>query len=151
MAFFLILRVGAIFYAIFISFWEWGLRGPREFLAGENYEALLTDPIFHKAIGNTLYYTAVWVPRTMALGLLLAVVVNQKIRGQTFFRAAFYFPAIASSAAITVLWLFIFAPLGLSTTCARRSGSTRCSRRSASGPSTTGSARATRRSTRSSR
>ena len=49
----------------------------------------------------------------MALGLFLAVIVNQKIRGQTFFRAAFYFPAIASSAAITVLWLFIFAPAGL--------------------------------------
>ena len=113
MAFFLILRVGAILYAVFISFWEWGLRGPREFVSGANYEALLEDPVFHKAIGNTLYYTAIWVPLTMALGLLLAVVVNQKIRGRTFFRAAFYFPAIASSAAITVLWLFIFAPDGL--------------------------------------
>ncbi len=113
MAFFLVLRVGAILYAIFISFWEWGLRGPREFVSGANYEALLENPIFHKAIGNTLYYTAVWVPLTMALGLLLAVAVNQKIRGQTFFRAAFYFPAIASSAAITVLWLFIVAPDGL--------------------------------------
>ena len=49
----------------------------------------------------------------MALGLFLAVIVNQKIRGQTFFRAAFYFPAIASSAAITVLFIFIFAPDGL--------------------------------------
>ena len=53
------------------------------------------------------------VPLQMALGLFLAVIVNQKIRGQTFFRAAFYFPAIASSAAITVLFLFIFAPDGL--------------------------------------
>jgi multiple sugar transport system permease protein len=49
----------------------------------------------------------------MALGLALAVVVNAKIRGQTFFRAAFYFPAIASSAAITVLFIFIMAPNGL--------------------------------------
>ena len=43
----------------------------------------------------------------MAIGLFLAVIVNQKIRGQTFFRAAYYFPAIASSAAITILWIFI--------------------------------------------
>ena len=49
----------------------------------------------------------------MALGLFLAVIVNQKIRGQTFFRAAFYFPAIASSAAITVLWIFLFQSEGL--------------------------------------
>ena len=49
----------------------------------------------------------------MALGLLLAVVVNSKIRGQTFFRASFYFPAIASSAAITLLFIFIMQPSGL--------------------------------------
>jgi ABC-type sugar transport system permease subunit len=113
MAFFLILRIGAIGYAFFISFWQWGLRGPREFLGTQNYEELLTNPIFHKAILNTVYYTAVWVPLTMALGLFLAVIVNARIRGQTFFRAAFYFPAIVSSAAITVVWLFIFAPDGL--------------------------------------
>jgi ABC-type sugar transport system permease subunit len=45
--------------------------------------------------------------------LVLAVIVNQKIRGQTFFRAAFYFPAIASSAALTVLWIFLLQPDGL--------------------------------------
>jgi multiple sugar transport system permease protein len=49
----------------------------------------------------------------MAMGLFLAVVVNQKIRGRTFFRASFYFPAIASSAAITTLWIFIVSPFGL--------------------------------------
>src|SRR5918993_2055048 len=113
MFFFLVLRIGAILYAGWISLWDWGLRGPRDFIGLANYEDLLTDSLFHRAIGNSLYYTAVWVPLTMALGLFLAVVVNQKIRGQTFFRAAFYFPAIASSAAITVLFLFIFAPDGL--------------------------------------
>jgi multiple sugar transport system permease protein len=49
----------------------------------------------------------------MALGLFLAVIVNQKLRGQTFFRAAFYFPTLASSAAITVVWLFLLQPDGL--------------------------------------
>ena len=113
MLFFLVLRIGAIGYAGFISFWRWGLRGPRDMVGLRNYEALLEDPVFHKAILNTLYYTAIWVPLTMGLGLLLAIIINQPLRGRTFFRAAFYFPAIASSAAITVLWLFIFAPDGL--------------------------------------
>ena len=49
----------------------------------------------------------------MAIGLFLAIIVNQKIHGRSFFRAAFYFPAIASSAAITVLWLFLISPSGL--------------------------------------
>ena len=70
-------------------------------------------PIFLIGLKNSVYYTAIWVPLTMAVGLFLAVIVNQKIRGQTFFRAAFYFPAIASSAAITVLWIFLLQPDGL--------------------------------------
>ena len=49
----------------------------------------------------------------MALGLFLAVIVNEGIRGRTFFRAAFYFPTLASSAAITVVWIFLLQPEGL--------------------------------------
>ena len=85
----------------------------------------------------------------MAIGLFLAVIVNQKIRGRTFFRAAFYFPAIASSAAITILWIFIVSPYGLFNgvraalrlePAVRRSSGSRRTR--------TGSATRTRRSTR---
>jgi len=112
-ALFLVLNIGQIFYALYISFWDWGTRGPKEFLGIANYQSLFSDKIFFRAITNTLYYAILVVPLQMALGLFLAVIVNQKIRGQTFFRAAFYFPAIASSAAITVLFLFILAPDGL--------------------------------------
>ena len=113
---------GAMVYAAYISLWRWGLRGPRNFLGFGNYEDIFSDPIFWKAVTNTLYYVAVWVPLTMALGLFLAVIVNQKLRGQTFFRAAFYFPTLASSAAITVVWLFLLQPEGCSTASAARSG-----------------------------
>ncbi len=112
-ALFLLLNIGQIFYALYISLFDWGLRGPREFLGFANYQDLLGDRVFHKAVTNTIYYAVLVVPIQMALGLFLAVIVNQKLRGQTFFRAAFYFPAIASSAAITVLFLYIFSPSGL--------------------------------------
>jgi multiple sugar transport system permease protein len=114
MALFLVLNIGSILYAIFISVWKWNVRtGPVEFKGIDNYTKALSDPVFQQAITNTLYYTVVWVPLTMAIGLFLAVIVNQKIRGQTFFRGAFYFPSIASSAAITTLWIFIVSPYGL--------------------------------------
>ena len=115
MVLFLTLNIFAIGYALFISFFDWGIRGPREFLGVANYEALLfDDPVFiGKAVANTLLYSVIVVPAQMALGLFLAVIVNQKIRGQTFFRAAFYFPAIASSAAVAVLFTFITQPDGL--------------------------------------
>jgi len=114
MVLFLVLNIGSLVYAAFISVWQWNIRsGPLEIIGLENYERLLGDPLFHAAIRNTLYYTLIWVPLTMAAGLFLAVVVNQKLRGRTFFRAAFYFPAIASSAAITTIWIFLVAPDGL--------------------------------------
>jgi multiple sugar transport system permease protein len=113
MALFLILNIGSLLYAVFISVFQWNIRsGAGKFIGLQNYQNALTDPIFHRAIQNSLYYAVVWVPLTMAVGLFLAVLVNQKLRGRTFFRAAFYFPAIASSAAITILWIFLAAPDG---------------------------------------
>jgi multiple sugar transport system permease protein len=110
---YLVLNVGAILYEVFISVFQWNLRsGAGKFIGTLNYQSALSDPIFHRAIQNSLYYAVVWVPLTMAVGLFLAVLVNQKLRGRTFFRAAFYFPSIASSAAITILWIFLAAPDG---------------------------------------
>lgn len=114
MLLFVVLWIGSILYALYISVWKWNLRtGPVAFVGLDNYAAALTDSTFHIAIRNTLYYAVLWVPITMVLGLSLALIVNQKLRGQTFFRAAFYFPAIASSAAITTLFIFIMQPDGL--------------------------------------
>lgn len=114
MVFFLALSIGTFFYAVYISVWKWNIRsGPIELVGLDNFTRILNDATFQTAVKNSVYYTAVWVPLTMAAGLFLAVVVNQKIRGQTFFRASFYFPAIASSAAITTLWIFLIAPNGL--------------------------------------
>jgi multiple sugar transport system permease protein len=113
MILFFILNIGAILYAIYISVWDWNIRsGAGKFIGLKDYQTALSDPIFHRAIQNSLYYAVIWVPLTMAVGLFLAVLVNQKLRGRTFFRAAFYFPAIASSAAITILWIFLAAPDG---------------------------------------
>ena len=114
MLLFLVLQIGTVFYALYISLWRWNVRtGPVDFRGLANYQNALTDPIFHRAIQNSIYYALVWVPLTMAIGLFLAIIVNQKIRGQTFFRGAYFFPAIASSAAITILWIFIVSPFGL--------------------------------------
>jgi multiple sugar transport system permease protein len=102
-------------YAIYISLFKWGIYGQA---AGShaglaNYRALWHDNTFHIAVRNTLEYTVVVVPLEMALGLSMALVVNSKIRAQTFFRAAFYFPSIASSVAITTIAIFMLNSYGL--------------------------------------
>jgi multiple sugar transport system permease protein len=113
MLIFVVFNIGALLYALYISLWRWEILGPTAFVGLHNYQFLLSDPVFHKSITNTIYYAIIVVPCEMALGLLLATVVNQIWRGRSFFRSTFYFPAIASSAAITVLYIYIMTPDGL--------------------------------------
>lgn len=101
-------------YAVYISFFHWGILGKQAGGAGTyNYAKVLHDPIFHTALKNIAEYTVAVVPLELALGLSLALLVNQKIRGRSFFRSAFYFPSIASSVAITTIALYIFNADGL--------------------------------------
>lgn len=102
-----------IVYAFYISYFEWGVLGKVQSVGLDNYRTLVDDDLFRRALKNTLYYTAVVVPLQMALGLTLAVVVNRGFRGRTFFRAAYYFPSLASSAAITAIAIYILNANGL--------------------------------------
>jgi ABC-type sugar transport system permease subunit len=100
-------------YAVYISFFHWGILGKQPGASGTyNYAKVLHDPIFHTALRNIAEYTIAVVPLEMALGLGLALLVNGKLRGRNFFRSGFYFPSIASSVAITVIILYLFAPRG---------------------------------------
>jgi multiple sugar transport system permease protein len=101
-------------YAVYISFFHWGILGKTSPGSGTfNYGQVLHDPVFHTALENIGEYTVVIVPLEMALGLSLALAINQKIRGRNFFRSSFYFPSIASSVAIVTIVLYIFSSNGL--------------------------------------
>ena len=65
------------------------------------------------ALWNTVYYALLVVPLQMALGLTMALIVNQAILGRTFFRSAYYFPALVSSAAVSVIALYLLSADGL--------------------------------------
>jgi multiple sugar transport system permease protein len=100
-------------YAVYISFFDWGIFGKVASVGGDNYRQLFHDAVFHRALKNTIYYTIAVVPLQMALGLAMAIAVNQKIRGRTFFRSAFYFPSLVSSAAITAIAIYVLNIDGL--------------------------------------
>jgi multiple sugar transport system permease protein len=113
MALFLFLSIGIFFYAVYISTFDWGIMGPNKSVGLDNYREAFSDPIFLKAIRNSVKYALIVVPIQSAFGLFLALLVNSKIKGSKFFRSAFYFPSIASSAAITTLFIFLMAPDGV--------------------------------------
>jgi oligogalacturonide transport system permease protein len=97
-----------------LSFSQYDIISPPQFVGMENYQELAKDPLFHKSLGVTLGFVALTVPMRLAFALFIAHVLNFKLRGINFFRSAFYLPSIlGGSIAVSVLWRFIFSQHGL--------------------------------------
>jgi multiple sugar transport system permease protein len=75
-----------------------------------NYSGLLHDSLFHTAVFNTLYYTAIEVPFSTALALGLALLLNLNVRGQAVYRTLFYIPSIVPVVASSLIFVWIFQP-----------------------------------------
>jgi len=101
------------FFSMVVSTFRWNLPGKAMFIGLENYIYLFTDaieaPIFWQSLGNTFYF-AVGVPINLIISLMLALLLNRKVRGVGIFRTAFFLPTITSTAAISVVWLWLFHP-----------------------------------------
>lgn len=85
-------------------------RRPARFVGLDNYEQLLADPIFWKAMSNNLWFALGTIPTSIALALLMAVWVNDRIIGRTWVRMAFFTPTILPMIAVANIWLFFFTP-----------------------------------------
>jgi multiple sugar transport system permease protein len=107
-----------ILMALFVSFTKWNgqgspFTGSVPLAGADNYADLfvkdgLAREDFMTSIRDTFYYVLLTVPLQTILALALALVLNQRLRGRSFFRTAFYFPSVTSSVAVSVLFLFIF-------------------------------------------
>jgi multiple sugar transport system permease protein len=108
---FLVYPIG---FVIFISFTKWGILGVPKFVGLNNYIAIFQDSEFWSALLNTIYYMVLAVPSQIALGMLLAFLVNKKdIPGRGFFRTAFFIPMAISfvAAGIVFSWIVTTTPL----------------------------------------
>ncbi|MCC3704255.1 carbohydrate ABC transporter permease [Rouxiella badensis] len=74
----------------------------------DNYRDLFTDDDFYSAIFNTLFYVLVCVPISLTLSLLLAIGLNQNIRGKALFRTLLFLPAVTMPAAVAMVWQWLF-------------------------------------------
>jgi multiple sugar transport system permease protein len=87
---------------------------PPAFIGVDNFtRALGEDPTFVRSLLNTFYFTAVVVPLQSGLALVLALLVNQKLRGITFFRVVFFIPVVTSIVVVSLLWRFMYQQDGL--------------------------------------
>jgi len=90
------------------------LQGKREWLSwqsGENRTVVLaSDVVFMKALTNTITFVAVVAPVQAGLALVLALLINQKLRGISIFRAIYFMPVVVSIVVVSILWGFIYSP-----------------------------------------
>ena len=84
-----------------------------EFVGLDNFTRLFQDPVFWKSLRNTLYFALVVVPLQSALALLLALLVNVRIRGTNIFRTLYFIPVVTSIVVVSILWQFMYQPDGL--------------------------------------
>jgi multiple sugar transport system permease protein len=98
---------------VMFSFTNYNLFNQNDFVGLKSYTDTLADPLFLTALSNTFIFSiTVTILQTIG-ALLLAIVLNQKLTGLGFFRTAYYFPSIASSAVTTLIFIWLFRPTGL--------------------------------------
>jgi multiple sugar transport system permease protein len=108
---FLIFVLGPMVASLFFSFTRWDLLSPAEFIGLDNYQKMFSrDPLFWQSLKVTAIYTAVYVPIELAGGLVLALLMNQKLRFISAFRTIYYLPSVLPGVAFVVLWMWILHP-----------------------------------------
>ncbi|WP_431956817.1 carbohydrate ABC transporter permease [Nocardia lijiangensis] len=96
-------------FSLYLSFHSWDLFSPPRFVGTANYRRLFgSDPLFLIALRNTAVFTVLTVLPTVAIGLVVAAVLNRKLAGIGLFRAIAFLPLVASTVAMAVVWRFIF-------------------------------------------
>jgi putative chitobiose transport system permease protein len=101
--------------AFFLSFtrYEYDLTQAPQWVGAANLQRLWADPVFWKTLGNSLLYLVVVVPILVIIPLLLAILINRKLRGVNWFRAAFYTPVVISMVVAGIAWRWLYSSNGL--------------------------------------
>jgi multiple sugar transport system permease protein len=110
--FFLVFLVWPVIYMFITSLFNTSIvaKGFGTFAGFGNYAEMLTLPLFWLSLGHTLLFTVITTIPLVILAFVLAVLANRVARGQWFFRLAFFVPFILPSAAIALIWTFIYSP-----------------------------------------
>ena len=96
-----------------LSATDWnGLSAVFHYVGFQNYLAAIHDGIWWQSLGHGLQFAVVALTIMDGLGLLLAIGVNQKIKGQTIYRVLFYLPPVLSGVVVAIVWKWLYQPYG---------------------------------------
>ncbi len=122
---FLLLQLVPLVNSFWYSFTNFQLLGKAQFLGLDNYKKIfLSDAVFRQSLKVTFYYVLIAVPLKIAFALVIAIILNQNIKGINLFRTLYYIPSIlGGSVAISVLWKYLFMNQGVVNNIIGRFGS----------------------------
>jgi multiple sugar transport system permease protein len=108
---FLIFTLYPILSSLYYSFTDYGLFGSPVWVGLQNYIDLFTkDDKFFLSLYNTVFFFLLAMPASVIVGILLAILLNSKLRGMTFFRSLFFLPTIVPAVASAAVWMWILNP-----------------------------------------
>ncbi|PKL05659.1 MAG: ABC transporter permease [Spirochaetae bacterium HGW-Spirochaetae-9] len=111
LVFFICVRFGPMLYMMAMSFTNWGLlRKVTKFIGIENYRIVLSDPVFRKALGNTLQYAVFGAPIVIVLSLCVALLLDTIPKGKGLFRLIYVLPYITPVVAVSWVWRWMYQP-----------------------------------------
>ncbi|MDN4076010.1 carbohydrate ABC transporter permease [Fictibacillus terranigra] len=107
---FLLLTVIPFLQSLYFSFTEYDIFTKPKWIGLENYVNIFHDERFYKALTNTSYMAFIAVPITLVANLLIALLLNIKVKGIAFYRTVYYLPTVVPAIATSILWLWILNP-----------------------------------------
>ncbi len=108
---FLVFLAGPLVASLYFALTNYNILLPPQPVGFANFGAMFAeDPLFWKSLRVTAVYTFVSVPLVVVSGYLVALLLNQNVRGLSVWRTVFYLPAVVSGVAVAVMWLWVFNP-----------------------------------------
>lgn len=106
---FSVFTLAALIFAFYLTFHRWSIIEPdKPYVGTQNYQDMIHDERFVQSVLNTIYFTGASVPLTMIIGLGLALLLNQPIRGRAMFRTAYYLPVVTPFVVSALLWKWLY-------------------------------------------
>jgi multiple sugar transport system permease protein len=104
---FLVFMAYPLVASIYFSFCDYSVLKPPVWIGLDNYKELYHDELFWTALKNTLLYAVIALPAGMATALILAMLLNAKVKGMTIYRTVFFIPSLVPQVSLAVLWLWV--------------------------------------------
>jgi multiple sugar transport system permease protein len=100
--------LGSVLATLGISLLKWDLISPPTWAGLDNYTGLIKDSLFRRALGVTFAFSGLYVPGTVILSLLVALLLNRRLRGLSLLRTIYFLPTVSSAVAVGLVWSWIY-------------------------------------------